>query len=886
MHIHTPASHDVPNDLYTPEELIEKAIQCKVDVLGITDHNNVKWIDKVRNANQKNGSQLTIFPGVELDTKDGIHVLVYFDPNIEISKLTDFLHELGIHEQHYHVPTQTTSAILNKFEEFYEKIKEFSGFLIFAHIKSNPKSLLIRAGGTEFSKNELKNYNCPFEVRKEIKSEIMNTHPGRAIIIKTDFHTLEEFDNGDYTWIKFGNEITLESLKQISYDPSLRIDFEVPQIKHPFISKLILPTSYFHDNEIDFNPFLNVIIGGRGTGKSVIIESIDFVFQNYSNPALFNDKPQYYEKLNKIFIGNEKISIEINYDTQSYRLSRIFKKFPLNKKWKSDPKKLQDDIQAYDHANIQILEQYIDDSWEEIQLEPILTDLYPQLFTQSCVKKIGDQSEKLLSFIEQNTHLSTRSIKYEKNKIDFCNLLKKISDIEDLILDLYSKLSIPEEIEHDIQKTKNEIEGLNARVSNIELKNKQKLDVNQEKIKNFIKKVPEKKFDKSQLEEIEIDYVGCELMNQNITNDTISINSHIETINTDISNLNNSILSFVQNLDQNWDSFYKIERERIRSTGIDWNSDESQLTQKMTDLGILLTKYSEEKNKNETTIAKIMEQETLRDELKCTLNAVNNKIIRFQKRIGRKIDGMIQIPNTSFKIIAESDNDLVYDILDSIILTNAHNKEEKIQSILNEIDPKDLLLYITSGNTSVGEKLAELGLTEKNIENFQNKFTCNFKQITNIRGINHKELLEWDRLLNRSKVQFTLQKEGLYKDISDLSPGEKCALVMAIILIKNSRVTIIDQPEDELDYKTRKDLVKMISDKKITSQIIIVTHYQNIPVLSDGDNILLLEEREHKSNIVKQGCFEDMIDNIIDMEGGPDAIKTRFAKYKENLPKY
>ena len=91
---------------------------------------------------------------------------------------------------------------------------------------------------------------------------------------------------------------------------------------------------------------------------------------------------------------------------------------------------------------------------------------------------------------------------------------------------------------------------------------------------------------------------------------------------------------------------------------------------------------------------------------------------------------------------------------------------------------------------------------------------------------------------------------------------------------------IIDQPEDELDYKTRSKLVEMIKEKKVTSQIIMITHYQNIPVLADADTIILMDEIDNHGVISKQGCFEDMKDELINMEGGPEAIRIRFEKYK------
>jgi hypothetical protein len=42
-----------------------------------------------------------------------------------------------------------------------------------------------------------------------------------------------------------------------------------------------------------------------------------------------------------------------------------------------------------------------------------------------------------------------------------------------------------------------------------------------------------------------------------------------------------------------------------------------------------------------------------------------------------------------------------------------------------------------------------------------------------------------------------------------------------------------------------------------------------------------MDEIEHNAKIVDQGCFEEMIDSMIEMEGGREAFDLRYKKYQQ-----
>lgn len=134
-------------------------------------------------------------------------------------------------------------------------------------------------------------------------------------------------------------------------------------------------------------------------------------------------------------------------------------------------------------------------------------------------------------------------------------------------------------------------------------------------------------------------------------------------------------------------------------------------------------------------------------------------------------------------------------------------------------------------------------------------------------------------------VDFALLDHGDYKLVSELSIGQRCTVVLSIILENKNRVLIIDQPEDHLDNEfIVKTLISSIKRRTITAQTIVSSHNANIPVLGGAQNIINLESNGRKGFVRTSGDVNKKeIKNTIEsiMEGGRDAFKIRSIFYNE-----
>lgn len=156
--------------------------------------------------------------------------------------------------------------------------------------------------------------------------------------------------------------------------------------------------------------------------------------------------------------------------------------------------------------------------------------------------------------------------------------------------------------------------------------------------------------------------------------------------------------------------------------------------------------------------------------------------------------------------------------------------------------------------------------------------------------------------------EFAITYDVTYRgdNLLKMSPGKKGTVLLILFLELSSAQypIIIDQPEDNLDNRTIYDLLcKMIKEKKSERQIIIVTHNANLVVTTDAENTIVANQTGQEigprgqetrfnyingpiessfvdgrsSNILRQQGIKQHICDIL--EGGDEAFALREKKY-------
>ena len=153
------------------------------------------------------------------------------------------------------------------------------------------------------------------------------------------------------------------------------------------------------------------------------------------------------------------------------------------------------------------------------------------------------------------------------------------------------------------------------------------------------------------------------------------------------------------------------------------------------------------------------------------------------------------------------------------------------------------------------------------------------KFIAQLRDHRSLHLIETVELHDRPTVEL---KDGEdYKDSSSLSTGQKCTAILPILLLESAAPLLIDQPEDNLDNAfVFETVVRSILRVKPNRQLIFVTHNPNIPVLGEAERVFVMASTGKQAQVAAVGTVDEVRDDIERLlEGGRDAFKQRMARY-------
>ena len=233
-----------------------------------------------------NREGIVVFSGVEVTVPGGernVHLLAIFDPSQGTEKVNDFRAQVLIT-----VEKRGSTESLAQFtvNDVIDKICENDGIALLAHCDStsgvtsemlgqqridiiqNPKLL-----GAEITNDDTASF---FTGSDQVYKRKLATLKG------SDSHSLAEIGRRA-TYSKVGPPL-ITALRQCMYDPDTRIRTnEVPEVRYPTIRKIEISAGFFTGQIFELHSGLNAILGGKGDGKSLIVEYLRFVFDQPSD---------------------------------------------------------------------------------------------------------------------------------------------------------------------------------------------------------------------------------------------------------------------------------------------------------------------------------------------------------------------------------------------------------------------------------------------------------------------------------------------------------------------------------------------------------------------------------------------------------------------------
>ena len=291
-----PRKHNLGEDEYN-QEMLKRCQENKIKVVGLADHGNIESTESLRQVLRKNG--ISVFPGFEIASSEKIHMVCLYPEDTGKSTLDGYLAKLmgdnfkELKNNKTHPSFLSCEAIakiiLDNREGFWyaAHMTGTSGLLRLSGHGDNFKHLwrndrLVIAGqipGTvedlDINKNDIKKYR---EIIENKNPDYKRTRP-IAIINAKDVATPEDIVDQSASCLIKMTEPNFASFQQAFHDPEsrIRLNHDVPQQPYSVIKSIKWQgAGFFEQSSLAFSKHLNAVIGGRGTGKSTLIESIRY----------------------------------------------------------------------------------------------------------------------------------------------------------------------------------------------------------------------------------------------------------------------------------------------------------------------------------------------------------------------------------------------------------------------------------------------------------------------------------------------------------------------------------------------------------------------------------------------------------------------------------
>lgn len=656
----------------------------------------------------------------------------------------------------------------------------------------------------------------------------------------------------------------------ISYDMRVRKDVECSNIpdKQPdmIIRKIQISDCILNEKEdikISFNPQMNTIIGGRGSGKSSIIRTIAGAMNSFSGENLnviSEEQKNFYKENGKSKSSGTRKGIFKRTSQVSVFIERL-----------SDLYKIEvTDIKGMENQTRKLFK-YIDGEWNVIEDEHFLDLFKAQIFTQKQIYELAMDSNSLMAIIDADIKELPQCLSEKDAALN--NLVSKALEISNSKRIILDKPRLETELlDIESQISKYEKSGISDT-----LKEKQLFDDQEKALLSYIDRKKNKIDEiKKYLDEVVIAY-------DDVTDSEIKslLEEDLNEFKLDINRLNqfcNEMLS------KNDKLFEKLDNTEWKKKRIAIQNKYVSVMQNLQDNGLDTVKLDtlmEQRNNKKEEIDRILIKEKqlckLEEEYESLESVYRNKVDIIYKLRNNFIQEVIgNDKNVKFQLAKNRNRNSFINNLKAIM-------QKEITSVDDDINELADLYFKKEDGI---EKYKKMLISIRNKEDQKSLSKKTRDIITSIAEDSFARMIAFipdDDLI----VSYRPEKAKKFIPLSNASAGQKTTTILTFLLAYGNQPLLLDQPEDDLDNRLVYDLiVARLKVAKSKRQIIVVTHNANIPVNGDSEYIISMDSETDIIQVNQTGTMDDesMRQEICDvMEGTKDAFEMRAKKYHFNI---
>ena len=898
-----------------------------IDCVAVTDHNSGAWIDKLKSAYERMKTQadadsapdgfreLTLFPGVELSVHGGFHLLAILDPE---SGTGDVDTLLG-HVDFAGTKGDSDGVTRKGAAETVHEVLAVGGIAIPAHA-DGPKGLLeVRAENPQSLRFD------PTTVRQVLGEpgilamEVVDrTKPKHTIykecslswseVLGSDCHNFRSsvIPGSRYTWVKM-EKPSLEGLRLALLDGqglSIRRSDDSGSFEpfappsHCIEAIEVKDARYMgrdQSTRLTFSPWLNALVGGRGTGKSTVIHALRLASsrgQELDELEVHSTPRQTFERFEQV-PENRTEAGGLTKDTAI--------------RWTVTRDGVRHRVHWRGTGTTPVVEEATGDrQWQPSSVPP---DRIPILIlSQGHIAELaGDNQQALLRMIDKGAGVDVLTSRLEDARNAFLSARARIREID-------GKLARRNEIEvdqNDVERKLKRFEesGHTSILTAYRVRNRQRREV-------------DRHFEVTEAAAAQIEEAAAALVPEDLPEGAFAKASEedqqalvaIGALATGIREAGRMLRVAAQDLrgvvetqrealaTSTWqaaveaaDREYEALVEALRVEGV---TDPSEYGRLAGDRQSLAGELKALDSLSETRTSLLAQSTTLLErvlvarrevsaarDVFLTETLANNRFVRIGLReygndlrvIERSLREALNVLDDRFErdILATGGNGrnrgCVADLLDDSLDGSAEDpKQDSTEPQSNKVEDRIEALKSRLAAACAGEQVFG--------RNF-NKYLV--RECARSPGFLDK-LLTWfpeDAL----QVEYSRSGEGTdFHPIGQASDGQRSAAMLAFLLARGDEPLVLDQPEDDLDNHLIYDLVvRQMQENKRRRQIIVVTHNPNIVVNGDAEMVHVLEFDGGQCRIKDSGSLQkpSLREEVCQvMEGGREAFERRYRR--------
>ncbi|MDE1970167.1 MAG: hypothetical protein KGI50_01130 [Patescibacteria group bacterium] len=797
-----------------------------LDCIGITDHNYFDDCLLDTFIEYSKESRCKIIPGVEINCQ-GIHMLLFFSDKLYQKStfsagIQAFLTKFNINNRTNSQGVLTTTS--TDIKEIIDEVKRNGGIIIYPHCNSSNGLFQERTATDRTHLADIFNYqkmNLLQSQRQQSSASVSDYIKTNTSLtskfcshISSDARSLRDLgkadQDGNFLWIKA--DPTFEGLKQIVFESDQRI-FVGPQKPEEKKSYFVIDKVRFLDNTsdakfgsdpIEVNQNLTTIIGGKSTGKSLLLYYMAKTIDQQEVKSRTSDSgvPVKYD-----FDNSVDFNFEVTWKDGQHTLLRVPEG---SAEEESKERKIlyipQRYLNTLSEANIKSREALNEFVLNVILQDPAVKEKYEETLREikAEAKSIPTAINEL--FLDRNDIGKTEEeLKQAGDEKGIESYIKTLQNQADAIK---AKSGLTDEQLKQYEGLVAKEKEINAQVSNLEEDKKTIKNLNTSLI--------------SQVESLRTTADECEEY-LNDADIKTKFKSELKVIDSFEPGLKTATLNLITTIDAKL-KVHNAEMTRIKA-----------------ELAPLLAKIQLQSELQEKTDAIKKEQQKL-NEIAIKRNNLKTKKASHKKKTDSIIESYKQIVakyenlRNEFKKFESKFGDITLgvhvsfndDIFNSDVVKEYINKHD-LKRVIVEAEWGDEFIYKydpakhLANITTVFEGL--VGGTINTVKNRQAK-DASTKLLDNY---------------------FFLDFRIFYKNdsLDKMSPGKKgLVLLQLLINLSNEEWPILlDQPEDDLDNRSvYDDLVDFLKKKKLQRQIIIVTHNPNLVVGADSEETIVANQ--------------------------------------------